>query len=52
MWRQRYDNEALYPCNGPAVRKLRSCSMREQKSRFAKVKAIQLKMQLKTAYSL
>ena len=45
MWRQRYSNEALYPCNGPVVAKLHSNSgKRRKEKKLMKRRPMQLEM--------
>lgn len=49
MWRQRYSNEALYPCNGPVAIKRRSGRSKSKRKEFITRRPLQLKMQLETA---
>lgn len=49
MWKQRYDNEALYPCNGPVAIKRRASRIQAKKKESMKRRPLQLKMQLQTA---
>jgi hypothetical protein len=46
MWRQRYDNEALYPYNGPAATRYRASRIRTKRNQPTKRKPVQLKMHL------
>ncbi len=48
MWRQRYDNEALYPYNGPVATKRRPSRNRSKRRELIR-RPVQLKLQLKTA---
>jgi len=48
MWRQRYDNEALYPYNGPVTIKRRNNRIKRRRESVIRM-PVQLKMQLKTA---
>jgi hypothetical protein len=47
MWRQRYDNEALYPYNGPVTIRHRASRSRSKRNQSTKRKPLQLKMQFK-----
>jgi hypothetical protein len=47
MWRQRYDNEALYPYNGPVAVKRRASRNAIRRKGTTVKKPFQLKMQLK-----
>jgi len=49
MRRQRYDNEALYPYNGPVARKRRTSRTQAKKRESILRRPLQLKMQLQTA---
>jgi hypothetical protein len=44
MWRQRYDNEALYPYNGPVAIRHRTSRNRNKRNQATKRKPLQLKM--------
>jgi hypothetical protein len=46
MWRQRYDNEALYPCNGPVAIKRKSCRGKSKRKESIIRRPVQLKMHL------
>jgi len=48
MRRQRYDNEALYPYNGPVARKRRSSRSRGKRKESIMRGPLQLKMQLQS----
>jgi hypothetical protein len=47
MWRQRYDNEALYPYNGPVTVKRRAVRNISKKKETTVRKPLQMKLQLK-----
>jgi hypothetical protein len=49
MWRQRYDNEALYPYNGPVANKRLPSRIHSRRREYRVRRPVQLKMQLKTA---
>lgn len=46
MWRQRYDNEALYPYNGPVTVKRRAVRNTSKRKETNAKKPLQLKLQL------
>ena len=48
MWRQRYDNEALYPYNGPMTFKRRAGRNGNKKRETTVKKPLQLRMRFKT----
>jgi hypothetical protein len=49
MRRQRYDNEALYPYNGPVTVKRRASRIQDKKKESMRRRSLQLKMQLQIA---
>jgi hypothetical protein len=49
MRRQRYDNEALYPYNGPVAVKQRASRIQAKRKESIRRRPLQLKMQLLTA---
>ena len=49
MRRLRYDNEALYPYNGPVAAKRRASRSRAKKKESIRRRPLQIKMQLQNA---
>ena len=47
MWRARYDNEALYPSNGPVHMRQRASRTRSKRTQTVKRKPVQLRMHFK-----